>query len=98
MKFILGLFFGGILGILTLNQVQELNNSKELKRGDNVILLNDDGFYKNCKITFIASQAIENENIAFVLLKDCDFQLNNIVQQNPTTDMFLLKDLQRIKE
>lgn len=55
-------------------------------------------FYKNCRATFLASQAVTDDNVAWVLLDHCDFQ-NYIPGTGPlTTEVFSLRDLDRIKK
>lgn len=55
-------------------------------------------FYKNCDITFIAAQATGHDNVAFVLLKDCDFQKTYHQRvDNPAVDTFSIRYLKRLK-
>lgn len=67
-----------------------------LHRGDKVrlhLLGSDKFMYKNCDARFLASQAVDNDNVAWVLLQNCDGKRKGSL----TTEIFRLKDLERIK-
>lgn len=56
--------------------IYNIINNKELKRGDKITI--DESyipeFYKNCNVTFIASQKLEHGEVGFLLFQDCDIQ------------------------
>jgi hypothetical protein len=78
------------------------NSDSTLYRGDKVILHLDaykapyNTFYKGCDTWFLASQAVTSDNLAWVLLKNCDFQKDGLAEPI-VTDTFRLRDLERIK-
>ena len=100
--FLIGLVFGAGIGVISTSELR-FKHSENMIRGDKVTLDIQDpdsqAFYAGCEATFIASQAIQNDNIAFILLKNCSFQSESDPYKfpNPTVDMFPLKEIKRIK-
>jgi hypothetical protein len=98
----LGIFFGLFLGIyLEAHHPQMFrswdDSDKSLYRGDKVTLHLPEPhatFYKGCDVTYIAGQAETSDNVAFVLLQNCDVQKSGEVQPF-ATDIFPLRYLDR---
>lgn len=83
------------------------DGNKILYRGDKVTLhfsQKHASFYRGCEAVFLASQKVTDDEVAWVLLKNCAFQKPNFdfPGQAPmfpplTTDTFRLRDLDRAK-
>jgi hypothetical protein len=103
-KLLLGLIIGFLMGISieakNPHSLRPWGDDTALYRGDKVALHlppQHATFYKNCKATFIASVAVSDDNLAFVLLTDCDFQKYDKSFDSITADVFPLRTLERIK-
>lgn len=105
-QILLAVFVGFFLGIYLEAHHPQMFRSwdeadKRLYRGDKVRIVNLGSgrladFYKGCSATFITSQDLSYENIAWVLLTGCDFQKRGVFK-DPITDQFRLNTLERIK-
>jgi len=102
---ILILFVGFLIGIAAEAHHPQMFRSwddadKTLYRGDKVSLHLPEphaAYYKGCKAIYLAGQAVDEDNLAWVLLQDCDFQKEFPQYGRLVTDIFSLRYLDRIK-
>lgn len=101
-KFLYGLLIGILLGIYTETNYPQVfrywyaeSNDTRFYRGDKLKIKKP--FYKGCDAVYLAGQALDEDNVAWILLKNCDFQKNSVIFPRLYTDILSLKYLEKLK-